>query len=60
MVVCSLDVKNDIFQPRDDDKELVGLEIPYLSAISALMYLANNTRPVIAFAINLLVGLVPI
>ena len=32
----------------------MGPEYPYLSAIGALMYLANNTRPDIAFAVNLL------
>ena len=36
------------------DKELLGPEVPYLSAIGALMYLANCTHPDIAFSINLL------
>jgi hypothetical protein len=30
------------------------IQVPYLSAIGALMYLANCTRPDIAFSINLL------
>ncbi|KAL0551516.1 hypothetical protein IC582_010605 [Cucumis melo] len=51
MVVRSLDVKKDIFRPRE---ELLGPEVPYLSAIGALMYLANNTRPDITFSVNLL------
>ena len=38
-----LDVKKDIFWPQDDNKEMLSSEIPYLSAIGALMYLANNT-----------------
>jgi hypothetical protein len=33
----------------------LGAKYSYLSAISALMYLANNTRPDIMFAINCLV-----
>jgi hypothetical protein len=33
---------------------VLGSEYPYLSVIGALMYLANNTRPDIAFAVNLL------
>jgi hypothetical protein len=33
---------------------VLGSEYPYLSAIGALMYLANNTRPDIAFTVNLL------
>ena len=35
-------------------EELLGPEVPYLNAIEALMYLANNTRPDISFSVNLL------
>ena len=54
MVVRSLDMNKDPFRPRDNDEEILGPEFPYLSAIGALMYLANCTRPDIAFAVNLL------
>ena len=54
MVVCSLDVKNDTFHPCEKGEELLGPEVPYLSAIGALMYLATCTRPYIAFPVNLL------
>ena len=47
-------MKNDHFRPREDDKEILGPKVPYLSAIGALMYLANCTRPVISFSVNLL------
>jgi len=43
MIVRSLDVKKDHFCPREDDDEILGLEVPYLSAIGTLMYLANCT-----------------
>ena len=54
MVVRSLDVNKDPFRPRMDDEELLGPEVPYLSAIGALMYLASHTRPDISFSVNLL------
>ena len=54
MVVRSLDVEKDQFRPMDNGEEILGPEVPYLSAVGALMYLANCTRPDIAFAVNLL------
>ena len=47
-------MKNEPFCPCEKNKELLGPEVSYLSIISALMYLANCTRPDIAFSINLL------
>jgi len=55
MVVRSFNVEKNLFRPREDNKEILGLELPYLSAIGALMYLVNCTSPDIAFATNLLV-----
>ena len=54
MVGHSLGVKNDPFRPCEKGKELLGPEVPYLSAIYALMYLPNCTHPYIAFSVNLL------
>ena len=54
MVVRSLDVEKDPFKPKEENEEILGPDYPYLSAIGALMYLANGTRPDIAFAVNLL------
>ena len=54
MVVRSLEVTKDPFRPKEENEELLGLEVPYPSAIGALMYLANYTRPNIAFSVNLL------
>ena len=54
MVVRSLEVDKDPFGTKGDNEEVLGPEVSYLSAIRALMYLTNCTRPNIAFALNLL------
>jgi hypothetical protein len=55
MVVRSLDVKKDPFRPQEVGEETLDPKVPYLSAIGALMYLANCTRSDITFSVNLLV-----
>ena len=54
MVVRSLEVTKDPFQLKEENGELLGPKVQYLSAIGALMYFANYTRPDIAFSVNLL------
>ncbi|XP_048503078.1 secreted RxLR effector protein 161-like [Beta vulgaris subsp. vulgaris] len=54
MVVRRLKIDEDPFRPMEEGEDILGPEVPYLSAIGALMYLAINTRPDIAFSINLL------
>jgi hypothetical protein len=54
MVVRSLEMETDPFRPKSGDGKSLGPEVPYLSAIGALMYIANCTRPDIAFVVNLL------
>ena len=53
MVVRSLEVCKDPFRLQEENEEPLGPEVPYLSAIGALIYLANATRPDIAFYVNL-------
>ncbi|GJX81848.1 retrovirus-related pol polyprotein from transposon TNT 1-94 [Tanacetum coccineum] len=46
------------FEMKDlEDEDVLGPEVPHLSAIGALMYLTNYTRPDISFAVNLLARL---
>ena len=54
MVVRSLGLDTGPFHPNMDDEDALGPEMPYLSAIGALMYLATHTRPDISFVVNLL------
>ena len=53
MVVHSLKVNEDPFRHKKNE-ELIGPKVPYLSAIDALMCLANCTTPDMASSINLL------
>ena len=54
MIVHSLEVKKDLFGPKEDNEKLLGLEIPYYNIIGAPLNLANYTRPDIVFLVNLL------
>ena len=45
MVIRSLDVTKDPFRLSECDSEILGPEVPYLSAIGALMYLSTQARP---------------
>ena len=47
MIVRSLDTKKYPFRPRHEGEETLGSEFTYLSAIGALMYLANNFRRIL-------------
>jgi hypothetical protein len=53
MVVRALEKKTDSFMPKEGE-EVLGPEYSYPSVIGALMYLTNNNRPDIAFAVNYL------
>ena len=55
MIVRSSDAKKDPFRPKEENEALLSPEVPYLSAIGALLYLTQCTRPNIAFSVNLLV-----
>ena len=54
IVVCSLEVNKNPFRRKEENEELFDPKVSYLNAIGALMYLANCTRPDIAFFVNLL------
>jgi hypothetical protein len=55
MIIRALEKDKDPFRPKQEGEEVLGAEYTYLSVIGALMYLANNTRPDITFAVNCLV-----
>ncbi|XP_070669093.1 secreted RxLR effector protein 161-like [Malus domestica] len=54
MVVRTLDNKRDPFHPKVDEEEILEPKVPYLSAIGALLYLAQCIRPNISFNVNFL------
>jgi hypothetical protein len=54
MVVRALQKETHPFRLKEGE-EVLGPEYPYLGVIDTLMYLANNTRFDIAFAMNCLV-----
>ena len=54
MVVLTLETKQDRFCLKEDEEEVLEPEVPNLSAICALLYLAQCTRPDTLLAMNLL------
>ena len=56
MVIRSLNPKNDPFRLKEDGKIILGPKVPYLSAIDVLLYLAQCTKPDIAFVRSQLVS----
>jgi hypothetical protein len=54
MIIRALERDTDPFRPKEEGEEVLGPEYPYLSIIGVLMYLLNDTRPDIAFAVNCL------
>ncbi|KAM1230532.1 hypothetical protein ACFX2G_041574 [Malus domestica] len=54
MIVQLLKAKRDPFRPNEYNEEILEPKVPYLSAIGALLYLAQCTRPDISFDVNLL------
>ncbi|GJY02098.1 hypothetical protein Tco_0360250 [Tanacetum coccineum] len=54
IVVRTVNVKDDYFQPTNDDEEILCQKVPYLNAMGALLFLASHTRLDISFELNLL------
>jgi hypothetical protein len=52
MIVHALEKDKYPFRPKQEGEQVLGVEYPYFSAIGALIYLTNNTRPDITFVIN--------
>ena len=46
---------NNLTRSLEKNEEIISLKVLYLNVIKALVYLANCTRPDIAFIVNLLV-----
>jgi hypothetical protein len=54
MIIRVLEKDKDPFRPKQEGEKVSGAEYPYLNATGVLMYLADNTRPDFAFAVNCL------
>lgn len=54
MIVRYLYIKKNHYRPKEDDENALRSEVPYLSVIDALLYLAQYTRSNITFSVNLL------
>ena len=54
MIVHSLEVKNNPFHLKKDNKKLLGPKVPSLNVIGVLMYFKNCKQPYITFSINFL------
>jgi len=54
IVVRLLDVINALLKSQENDEDLLGSEVPYLSIIKALMYFANYIWRDIGFVVNML------
>ncbi|GJY71436.1 hypothetical protein Tco_0475139 [Tanacetum coccineum] len=54
MVVRTINVENDYFQPTNEYEEILSRKVPYLSAMGALLFLSCHTRLNISFPLNLL------
>jgi hypothetical protein len=57
MVIKALEKETDPFWLCQEGEEVLHYEYSYLSAIGALIYLVNNTKPNVAFTVNLLTRL---
>ena len=52
IVFKSLDMTKDPLRPHEDNEEILGPGIPYLSTIRALLYVANCTQLDISFVVS--------
>ena len=49
MIGWSVDIRKDPCVSKENDKELLGAEIPYLSEMCVILYSAQYTQPDITF-----------
>jgi hypothetical protein len=54
MLVGTIEKETNTFRQKEEEEEVLGQEYSYLRLIGVQMYLANNTRPDVAFIVNCL------